>query len=198
MISNFIYFVLFLLFYVISLGCNNAFSYTTLLLPFFLSLSKYSQIPHKVCTYIIDYEYKYTSCFTLLFIVKPLERKSIFLFQQITGFFFHILYCYIKKGIFYYQTSTSFVLDCANNHDHNRQFHQPFGPFNLLEQYVLRWEKKEVGGPFRARGNVFASLLHFIFPLFVFVWNGIILFGRKCQKDYIFLVHDYLFIAVLF
>lgn len=47
---------------------------------------------------IVKYEYKiYLIYFiSILFIVKPLE-KSMFLFQQITGFF-HILYNYTKEG----------------------------------------------------------------------------------------------------
>lgn len=36
-------------------------------------------------------------------------------------FFFFFIFCMIipKKGIFYWHTSTSFVIDCANKHVHN-------------------------------------------------------------------------------
>lgn len=69
----------------------------------------------QTCTQIIDYENKiYLIYFiSIIFIVKPLE--NVLFFQQITGFFF--LFCIVlpKKGIYNEHTSTSFVIDCANN-----------------------------------------------------------------------------------
>lgn len=47
------------------------------------------------CTYIIDYEYKYTSYFTsILFIVKPLERK-INIFVSTDHWIFFLIFCIV-------------------------------------------------------------------------------------------------------
>lgn len=68
----------------------------------------------QTCTQIIDYENKiYLIYFiSIIFIVKPLE--NVFSTNHWISFF-SILYCFTKEGIYNEHTSTSFVIDCANN-----------------------------------------------------------------------------------
>ncbi len=68
----------------------------------------------QTCTQIIDYENKiYLIYFiSIIFIVKPLE--NVF---STNHWIFFFLFCIVlpKKGIYNEHTSTSFVIDCANN-----------------------------------------------------------------------------------
>lgn len=91
-----------------NLGCFSAFRNIT----FFLLQPNTSQIL-QTCTQIIDYENKiYLIYFiSMIFIVKPLEN----IFSTNHWIFFLLCIVLPKKGIYNEHTSTSFVIDCANN-----------------------------------------------------------------------------------
>lgn len=66
--------------------------------------------------------------------------KINFFFNISLDFFFFFIFCMIipKKGIFYWHTSTSFVIDCANKHVHNLNCQCIHGVFISMRLY---WHK---------------------------------------------------------
>lgn len=104
---------------------NAAFSSTTLFAkPFLRVFLNADTSPIYLYIVIVKYEYKIYLINFIYFLLYSHLKINV-LFQRITGFyfwfFFFFIFCMIipKKGIFYWHTSTSFVIDCANKHVHN-------------------------------------------------------------------------------
>lgn len=126
-------------------------------------------------------------CF-FLFFVKPLENQC-FCFNRSLDFFF-FLFCIVipKKGIYYEHTSTSFLIDCANKHDHTRQFLSVtffFGPGSALKRDTSCKTKVCSCLAQDVIASCIAWCLFLSVAFFSFVCVCVCMqYGNECQKDF--------------
>lgn len=83
----------------------------------------WTQIPHQLPVYSHSIVWIQDTLKFHLFLLYS-HLKIYVLHQLITGYFFFyccFIFCMVipKKGIFYWHTSTSCVIDCSNNHVHD-------------------------------------------------------------------------------